>query len=67
VPRWAIATCVGFVLVLLAVLAVLTFTLIIPKVIDSLMADSTIEFELITLSKPGDTSLFLDAKGLSRS
>lgn len=63
VPRWAIGLCAASVLLLLAVLAVLTFTLIIPKVIDTLMADSTIEFELIRLSKPGSSSLFLDAQG----
>jgi hypothetical protein len=64
VPRWAIGLCAASVLLLLAVLAVLTFTLIIPKVIDTLMADSTIEFELIRLSKPGSSSLFLDAQGI---
>jgi len=64
VPRWAIGLCAASVLLLLAVLAVLTFTLIIPKVIDTLMADSTIEFEFIRLSKPGSSSLFLDAQGI---
>jgi hypothetical protein len=63
VPCWAVLAVVLVLLLILVVLVVLAFTVIIPQVIDTLLDDATIEFDLVKLSKPGNMSLYLDAGG----
>lgn len=62
VPCWAILLLLSILAILLVVLVVLAFTVIAPAIINKLMDDSVIEFEHVRLTRPGNDSLYLEAK-----